>query len=87
MIRFNNRPFRNEREMSRTLILNYNSIVRLDDTVYLLGDLAYQIGVDEANAYFKQLNGRKFLFNDWNILQNHDRAGHCSVFIKHQEVM
>ena len=40
VIRFNNRPFRNEREMSRVLITNYNSIVKPDDTVYLLGDLA-----------------------------------------------
>ena len=50
VIRFNNRPFRDEREMSRVLITNYNSIVRPDDTVYLLGDLAYKIGADQANA-------------------------------------
>ena len=68
VIRFNNRPFRNEREMSRVLITNYNSIVKPDDTVYLLGDLAYKIGADQANVYFQQLNGRKIL-----IIGNHDR--------------
>ena len=66
IIQFNHRPFRNVTEMNRQLISNYNAVVQPEDTVYLLGDLSFQISVEKANALIAQLNGKKHL-----ILGNH----------------
>lgn len=60
-IRFMDRPFQNTEEMNHTLISNYNALVRETDTVYILGDLAYRIPVDEANALIAMLRGKKVL--------------------------
>ena len=75
VIRFQNRPFADVEEMNRTLICNYNSLVQKEDTVYILGDLAYRISADEANTLISRLNGRKYL-----ILGNHDRQYDESLF-------
>lgn len=69
IIQFNHRPFRNVTEMNRQLISNYNAVVQPEDTVYLLGDLSFQISVEKANALIAQLNGKKHL-----ILGNHDKS-------------
>lgn len=75
VIRFQNRPFADVEEMNKTLICNYNSVVQKEDTVYILGDLAYRISADEANTLISRLNGRKYL-----ILGNHDRQYDESLF-------
>lgn len=75
VIKFENRPFSDVNEMNRVLIVNYNSIVRPDDTVYILGDLAYRIPPDEANKMIAKLNGRKYL-----ITGNHDKKYDESLF-------
>ena len=61
IIQFSHRPFRNVTEMNRQLISNYNAVVQPEDTVYLLGDLSFQISVEKANALIAQLNGKKHL--------------------------
>ena len=58
IIEFNNRPFESVEEMNRALIVNYNSVVTDEDTVYILGDLAYRINSDEANKLISQLKGK-----------------------------
>lgn len=68
ILRFSKRPFRNTKEMNRTLIANYNALVRNEDTVYILGDLTYKIPVAEANRQISELNGKKYL-----IRGNHDK--------------
>ena len=68
VIKMQNRPFLDVDEMNKKLIFNYNSIVKPDDTVYILGDLSYRIPVDYANDLIKQLNGKKIL-----IKGNHDK--------------
>lgn len=54
--------------MNRVLIANYNSVVHKNDTVYLLGDICFRIGIDKANELIASLNGKKYL-----IKGNHDK--------------
>jgi calcineurin-like phosphoesterase family protein len=59
VIRMQNRPFVNADDMNRVLIENYNSVVHKDDTVYLLGDVCFRIGVEKANELIASLKGKK----------------------------
>lgn len=74
-IKFQNRPFKSVEEMNKTLICNYNSVVQPNDTVYILGDLAFKIPVDEADRLISKLNGRKYL-----VRGNHDKRYDESLF-------
>jgi calcineurin-like phosphoesterase family protein len=58
------RPFRNLGEMTRTIIANWNRVVKPADLVYFLGDLGMGDGLLDI---FNQLHGYKIL-----ILGNHD---------------
>jgi len=62
-----NRPFSDVKEMNETLIKNYNALVKLDDEVYILGDVAWK-DTTSAIRTLKRLNGKKYL-----ITGNHDR--------------
>lgn len=75
VIRMQNRPFVNADEMNRVLIDNYNSVVHKDDTVYLLGDICFRIGVEKANELIASLKGKKYL-----IRGNHDKKYDESLF-------
>lgn len=75
VIRMQNRPFINADEMNRVLIDNYNSVVHKDDTVYLLGDICFRIGVEKANELISSLKGKKYL-----IRGNHDKKYDESLF-------
>ena len=75
VIRMQNRPFTNADEMNRVLIENYNSVVHKDDTVYLLGDICFRIGVEKANELIASLKGKKYL-----IRGNHDKKYDESLF-------
>lgn len=68
-IKFTQRPFKDVDEMNRQLIENYNSIVRPNDTVYILGDAAMYRVSDEykLKALLVSLNGHKTL-----VIGNHD---------------
>ena len=54
--------------MNRILIANFNAVVHKDDTVYILGDLAHHMQVEDINKIIGKLNGRKIL-----IKGNHDK--------------
>lgn len=66
IIGYDIRPFYSVNEMDKSLIDNWNSVVKDDDEVYILGDMFW------VNAYapqiLSQLKGKKYL-----ILGNHDR--------------
>lgn len=66
VIRFDNRPFDTVSEMDYTLIRLWNSRVREEDTVYIVGDFAYR-NERPAEWYLRQLPGKKHL-----IVGNHD---------------
>lgn len=55
VIRMQNRLFANADEMNHVLIENYNSVVHKGDTVYLLGDICFRIGVEKANELIAPL--------------------------------
>ena len=61
VIHMQNRPYANADEMNRVLIDNYNSVVHQNDTVYLLGDICFHIGVDRANELIASLISKKKL--------------------------
>ena len=54
-------------EMNETFISNINETVTARDTLYILGDLTFRIGEDEANDLIRRINGRKILLRG-----NHD---------------
>jgi calcineurin-like phosphoesterase family protein len=66
VIRYCNRPFASVEEMNTALINNWNSLIRDNDTVYILGDLTLS-PYREFEAIGKSLNGKKIL-----IKGNHD---------------
>lgn len=66
-----NRPFKSVEEMNQALIDNWNTEVRTDDTVYILGDM-FWCKPSEAIPVLNQLNGKKIL-----IKGNHDRVGNA----------
>jgi calcineurin-like phosphoesterase family protein len=59
--------FRDVEHMRETMIGEWNQLVGQDDTVYILGDVAF-LPAQEAVAIMRRLNGRKIL-----IEGNHDR--------------
>ena len=67
-IRFCDRPYGCAEEMNEAIITNFNERVEQNDTIYLLGDLAHRIRVDEANDLIRRLNGKKILCRG-----NHDK--------------
>lgn len=62
-----NRPFTSSGEMDEFMIREWNSRVRPNDTVYILGDFAF-CTPEEAAAIARRLNGHKIL-----VKGNHDR--------------
>ena len=82
VINMQNRPFADADEMDRVLIVNYNSVVHKNDTVYLLGDICFRIGVDRANELIASMNGKKYL-----IKGNHDKKYDESLFEEVRDFM
>ena len=62
----NTRPFSSVEEMNESMIKDYNSVVMPDDTVYILGDVAF-MSPGNATTLVNRLNGKKIL-----IRGNHD---------------
>lgn len=59
------RPFNTVEEMNETLVSNWNSVVRPNDIVFVLGDFAF--GKRNLIVYAKRLAGKKRL-----VMGNHD---------------
>ena len=68
IIPMQNRPFQDVDDMNRTIINNFNSMVRNNDTVYILGDISHRLKVEKANDLIAELKGRYIL-----IVGNHDK--------------
>ncbi|MCD7981875.1 MAG: metallophosphoesterase [Clostridiales bacterium] len=69
IIRTCERPFETVDEMDHVLSENWNSRVKNDDTVYVLGDMFYRCDTEKAEDILRRLKGRKIL-----IVGNHDRS-------------
>ncbi len=66
-IQFDHRPFRDVDEMDYTMIKLWNSRVRSDDHVYIIGDFCFRNG-KTADWYLRKLRGHKHL-----VIGNHDQ--------------
>ena len=64
IMRYENRPFADVTEMDQKLLSRWNSIVKKDDEVYVLGDFGAE---GKEKFILNRLNGKKFL-----IKGNHD---------------
>jgi calcineurin-like phosphoesterase family protein len=66
IIKFDQRPFFNIKDMEETIVSNWNSVVKRGDVTYILGDFCLGTS-DEWRRLLRLLNGSKAL-----ILGNHD---------------
>lgn len=76
VIEFENRPFASIEEMDKYMIKQWNSVVKGDDIVYMLGDFSFY-GFDQTAKILKQLNGVKKL-----VMGNHDKGRSAAWFRK-----
>jgi calcineurin-like phosphoesterase family protein len=67
IIKYENRPFKDTKEMDETMILKWNKVVHRNDTVYILGDVTFSKKESDVAAIMEQLKGKKVL-----IKGNHD---------------
>lgn len=66
IIAYENRPFDTVEEMDRVMIENWNTVVKAEDEVFVLGDFSFY-GKDRTTEICRKLNGRKIL-----VMGNHD---------------
>lgn len=66
IIAYENRPFDTVEEMDRVMIENWNTVVKAEDEVFVLGDFSFY-GKDRNTEICRKLNGRKIL-----VMGNHD---------------
>lgn len=72
IIKYCNRPFKDVEEQDETLITNWNSVVRPDGIIYIVGDF----GFGSLERILRRLNGTKFL-----VLGSHDKSAQsCSKY-------
>lgn len=69
VIRYSNRPFSSVDEMNETIIENWNSVVKQNDVVYILGDVSFEKDQAVRDSMLKRLKGEKHL-----ITGNHDKG-------------
>lgn len=74
IIKMCNRPFESVEEMDKTIIENWNKVVKDEDLVYVIGDFCFK--GNNAEHYLNQLNGSIIL-----IKGNHDK------YIKHEKIL
>lgn len=71
VIRFDGRPFNNTHEMHEKIIENWNSVVKDDDIVFYLGDIAHRCRPNVLSDFLSKLKGKIHL-----VMGNHDRYSH-----------
>ena len=74
IIHLANRPYRNCNAMNEALVENWNRRIRVNDEVYILGDVTMK-NHTYAQEMLMKLKGRKYL-----IEGNHDRFVHQKEF-------
>lgn len=61
VIKYCNRPFKDEEKMNEAMIANYNSVVSPGDVVYHLGDFAFEKDRAKLEWIMSRLNGEKHI--------------------------
>jgi calcineurin-like phosphoesterase family protein len=69
IIKYCNRPFKDVNAMEKEIIKKHNEVVKEDDEVFFLGDLAWTSNsrTERLESVINKMNGRKHL-----VLGNHD---------------
>lgn len=75
------RGFKNVDEMNKEIVKRWNSVVKEEDTVYLLGDVMLGNN-DESIKYLKQLNGLIYI-----ALGNHDTSVRAKMYAECHNVV
>lgn len=73
----NSRPFNSIEEMNEALIRNWNSCVKDDDTIYVLGDF-FMGKLDDVEPILNRLKGHIIL-----IRGNHDTSARLELYRQH----
>lgn len=76
IIKYCKRPFSSAQEMDAILIKNWNDVVEPGDTVYYLGDFAFD---NHPENYLNRLNGVKHLIKGNHDKQPSIRQGWASI--------
>lgn len=78
--RYENRPFSSAKEMDAALIMNWDSVVGIDDEVYVLGDFGAN---EDEERILSMLNGKKYLIkgnHDTHDNEYYRKAGFAEVY-------
>ena len=75
IIKYCDRPFGNTTEMNEAIVTNWNSVVKPEDIVYILGDISFA-SVQETTKLLSQLNGILYL-----IRGNHDTNKYITSYV------
>lgn len=69
ILRYENRPFKDVKEMKQVLTGNWKSAATSHDTVFVLGDVAFRTTKEELTEIIQNLPGKKVL-----VMGNHDKS-------------
>lgn len=75
IIKYCDRPFESLTDMNAAIINNWNSVVKPEDTVYILGDVSFATP-KETEEFLHKLNGEIHL-----ILGNHDTKKYIPMYM------
>lgn len=70
------RGFASVEEMNAAIVKNWNSVVKPEDTAYMLGDVMMGSDIQAALKLVEQLNGKKYL-----AFGNHDTSVRLDAFL------
>lgn len=70
VLKFDSRPFSSVEEMEETIVINWNTVVSKEDSVYILGDFCWSSQEKEWIRILNRLNGSKFLIKGNHDLKN-----------------
>jgi calcineurin-like phosphoesterase family protein len=71
IIGYSNRPFKTVEQMDKAIIERWNTVIRPEDQIYHLGDVAFEKDEKKLRHLLSQLNGHKHL-----VWGNHDKELH-----------
>jgi calcineurin-like phosphoesterase family protein len=85
-LKYDARPFENIDQMNAELVRRWNSVIKKNDTVYVLGDVYYKMKSEDAGKLLSELKGKKIL-----IKGNHDKispaiASHFNSIVDYLEI-
>ena len=73
ILEYCNRPFKTVKEMNETLINNINKVVKADDELYILGDMAMGSSINLLK-YLNEIKCKNMVLvegnHDWGVLKN-----------------